>query len=169
MAVNLDHFSRAMTAALQGPEVKKIKPERHEFNVKPIAFERFATGLKIIGTDGHHISHHLRFRSDDQVFYRATLDSAGDVQGHLDINIKSTWTRLDGVVGFVDGLRMTKADTPFLAPAPGTEALLDGSWEAEARFLIANIVAHAAVKHLPRTATPAFRPGRFIVTDHLLR
>jgi hypothetical protein len=156
MTVNQAQFTRAMKAALEGPEVKKVKPERHEFNVKPIKVEKLADGLKIIGEDGHHISHHLSFRPDDQVRYTAMVNNDGVLQS-LDVKVKSSWEQIKelgslaaAIVGF---FASAKADDAALSPIPGTELLLDGKWRGEADFLIANIVAHAARKHLKRKSS----------------
>ncbi|MGH9894819.1 MAG: hypothetical protein ACREA0_23140, partial [bacterium] len=62
--MNLSNFEKAMKAAVEGPEVKKIKFEKHEFNVKPVKI----TGGRVSGgVVKGHISHHLSWRDDDQV------------------------------------------------------------------------------------------------------
>ncbi|MEO0571708.1 MAG: hypothetical protein AAF039_08385 [Bacteroidota bacterium] len=63
---------KVLNAAINGPEIKKKKiPElggtkKHEFNVKPVTLSRSTNGeLMVYG----QISHHLRFRSDDQHWF----------------------------------------------------------------------------------------------------
>ncbi|HEX8930332.1 MAG TPA: hypothetical protein VGA45_15560, partial [Actinomycetota bacterium] len=95
MAVNQANFEKAMHAALQGPEVKKLRLEKHEFNVKPVSITRTSEGMRVKG----QISHHLSFRDDDQYHYSFTV-AAGrqvaieDVEVDVDRSILSSVFKL---------------------------------------------------------------------------
>ena len=160
MAVNTAQFQKAMNAALDGPEVKKIKPDKHEFNVKKVRVESDANGIVIHGDKGHHISHHLTLRDDDQVYFSARVDKTGAVS-ELSVNIDRSWANrgvallADAVLDRLIGKKSDGGATT--APAKDSEKLLDGSWEGEAKFLIANIIVHAAARHLPGVTVTA--PG----------
>jgi hypothetical protein len=163
MAYNQKQFERAMKAALQGPQVKELKLAKHEFNVKPIRVETVQNGIKIFGDDGHHISHCLAWRADDQVYYSCQVTKEGKIKD-LEVSIKTSieimqeWVKKIGAIvtlfASASGESGDKADSnaKMIAdkkPIRGTEDLMDGSWEGEANFLIANIIVYAAAKHLP--------------------
>jgi len=63
---------KAMKAAMNGPEAKKVKiselgsSKNHEFNVKPVSLTVTCNGELIVFGQ---ISHHLRFRTDDQHWF----------------------------------------------------------------------------------------------------
>jgi hypothetical protein len=159
MAVNQGNFEKAMHAALQGPEVKKLKIEKHEFNVKPIKTQRVAGKLEV----GGQISHHLSLRDDDQYRYRFTLVpgqqiSIQDVDVDIDRSILSSVFKLglDLLVKYLseklgDKLPDLPGQTTQALTTAGDQAatrvfedskrLLDGSWEGEANFMVVNIAA----------------------------
>ena len=64
------NLETAVNAALNGPEVKKIKVFEHEFNVKPIEVVNLGGGKTYVKGQ---ISHHLSFRPDDQFYYEFTV------------------------------------------------------------------------------------------------
>ncbi|MFP3360336.1 methyltransferase, partial [Planococcus sp. SIMBA_143] len=65
-----NNLETAVNAALNGPEVKKIKVFEHEFNVKEIEVVNLGAGKKYVQGQ---ISHHLSFRPDDQFYYEFTV------------------------------------------------------------------------------------------------
>ncbi|SHL23904.1 hypothetical protein SAMN04487918_1011834 [Bacillus sp. bc15] len=65
-----NNLETAVQAALNGPEVKKIKVFEHEFNVKEIEVVNLGAGKKYVKGQ---ISHHLSFRPDDQFYYEFTV------------------------------------------------------------------------------------------------
>lgn len=58
-------------AALRGPELKKVKinepnsSKTHEFNIKPVSYRIFNNEVTVYG----QLSHHLTFRTDDQIWF----------------------------------------------------------------------------------------------------
>lgn len=162
MAVNKVNFEKAMAAALGGREVKELKIDKHEFNIKPVKISREGDKIKVSGQNGHQISHHLSFRDDDQVFY--SFDKVGDSIENLEINIEEG-VKLGEIIRVVldiiqilkdaeksdsaksDSARSTRTSL-FGATAKKavnneifekTKVMLDGTWENEAKFLITNI------------------------------
>ncbi len=171
MAVSQSKFEKAMRAALFGPEVKELRLDEHEFNVKRVRVARASGGVLIDGQSGRHISHHLSFRPDDQVFYRAFVTDFGTVQD-IQVNVKTSgqtlkeWANVAKKVW--DFLQLAKeardngkGDMVIKTvpkPALGTDAFLDGSWRGEANFMIANTIVLAASRELPgvHVRPPAF-------------
>lgn len=157
MSVKTKGFERAMRAALDGPDIKDVEWSRHghDFNVKRVVVRNVARGIEIDGSDGHHISHRLAFRPDDQVYYKCTVTRDGKVE-NLEINVKTSWDTLKE--WFADGLKIlgaaaaiaAKADGPAaFEPVPASTALLDGSWKGDAAFLIANVISAATLRAMP--------------------
>ena len=160
--VNRQNFEKALRAALEGPEVKKIKIEKHEYNVKPVKVERRGAQLHVRG----QISHHLSWSDDDQVFYRFAVTpgqvlSIADIDIEIDGNfIRSTMTAVwDGFLkkALIELLErkfeQAGQETFKLSVAQATseqvvqesQKLLDGSWQREADFLIVNIAARVSL------------------------
>jgi hypothetical protein len=159
MTVNQANFEKAMNAALQGPEVKKLKFEKHEFNVKPVKTERKDGTLQVSG----RISHHLAWRDDDQYDYRFAVVSGKqvsiqDINVDIDESILSKVFKLglDLLVEFLkaqleDELDDQTGQTEQALTRSGDQAsarvfeeskrLLDGSWQGEANFMVVNIAA----------------------------
>jgi hypothetical protein len=158
MSVNIEGFRRAMKAAMDGPELKDVEWSSygHDFNVKKVAVKKTDDGIEINGGDGHHISHRLRWRPDDQVHFQCRVTRDGKVEG-LEVNVKTSWDTLKewfetagkiiGVAAMVAG----KLDASgSLDPTPSsTEHLLDGSWKGDVEFLIANIITAVAIREMP--------------------
>lgn len=160
--VNREGFRKALKAALDGPELKDVEWTTfgHDFNVKQVRVTKTSDGLLIDGGDGRHISHRKRFRPDDQVFYKCRITEEGEVKD-LEVNIKSTadilkeWFKTAGeiiaIVGAIVGAG--KADEfGDVEPIPSSLELLDGDWEGDVEFLIANIIAVATARNMPKLA-----------------
>ena len=65
-------MAEAVQAALVGRSRKKLKIYDHEFNVKPMEIlQRRENYLRVRG----HISHHLTWRKDDQVYYLIEVEN----------------------------------------------------------------------------------------------
>ncbi len=128
----------AMNAALTGPEKKKLKVFDHEFNVKPVEVKRTETEIIVNG----HISHHLRFRPDDQVYYH--IVKKGNTIVKLERNIaRGGWTGIVAPIASSLGTYLT-GGTPI--PPDRIEAIgrsigkaVDGTWEGAADAIIANV------------------------------
>lgn len=171
MTVKLDGFRAAMRAALEGPEKKDVEWTKfgHDFNVKKVDVKRNGDTIEIDGQDGHHISHRLRFRPDDQVFYKCRVKSDGTVE-NLEVNIKSSldvikqWFEIVGKLADILSKDDGKSDSfDTITPAPGTEELIDGEWRGDAEFLIANIIAFAAAREFPNLKNGLPRELDFLV------
>ncbi|EEM80243.1 hypothetical protein [Bacillus thuringiensis] len=122
-----NNLETAVQAALNGPEVKKIKVFEHEFNVKEIeVVDRGAAGKEVYG----QISHHLSFRPDDQLYYKFTKKD-GEVTGfefHID---RGGWTPivapLLSILAAYNGIPVNPNDLTALGQQLGK--VIDGSWE----------------------------------------
>ncbi|ERN41566.1 hypothetical protein KR51_00017840 [Rubidibacter lacunae KORDI 51-2] len=157
-----NNFRKALKAALDGPELKDVEWTKngHDFNVKKARITKTSSGLIVDGTDGHHISHRLRFRPDDQLFYKCKVSATGDVSD-LEINVKSSidtlsdWFETAGkiiaIAGSVFGVagKADKVNLNTVEPTPSSVELLDGDWRSDAEFLIANIITYAALREFP--------------------
>lgn len=163
--MNRDNFEKAMKAALKGPEVKKIKFDDHEFNVKPVKITgNRATGTVVKG----QFSHHLSFRDDDQVYFEFNL-VAGQKITIDQVKVEVDGSFMNKIIGDVvsslwDALKdwLTKKgeekldfSTQKLATRPeeateqifqDAKSLLDGSWLGEAKFMIVNIAGRLAIQ-----------------------
>jgi hypothetical protein len=88
------NMEKAMTAAFDSKEIKKLKVKGHEFNVKPVKSESSGGAVKVTG----QISHHRTLQDDDQVHYSFTIGADGKVT-NLDVNIeKSLMHKVLGLV-----------------------------------------------------------------------
>ncbi|MFW5634958.1 MAG: hypothetical protein ACOCYR_08720 [Erythrobacter sp.] len=166
--INIKEFRRALKAAIEGPEVKKVSwGGRHEFNVKKVRISKTADGLLIDGEDGRHISRHRTWRPDDQVYYTCKVRKDGTV-ADLRISIKSSedilkeWFETAGkiaalVLVILQSTQKAKEDgvnDPLEQAEPTSTSLelLDGDWEGDAEMLIANIIAYAVANEMPEVA-----------------
>ncbi|MFI8496049.1 MULTISPECIES: methyltransferase [Peribacillus] len=128
-----NNLETAISAALYGPEVKKIKVFEHEFNVKEIeVVDRGTEGKDVYG----QISHHLSLRPDDQFYYKFTKKD-GKVTGfefHID---RGGWTPvmapLLSIVAAYNGIPVNPNDLNKLGQELG--ALVDGRWEYAAQSI----------------------------------
>jgi len=136
-------FEEAVSAAIEGPDVERIKVDRHEMNVRraAVAPDRIE-GRTVKG----QLSRHLAFRDGDQVYYECKIVAGR----HL--TIEQVKMRIDGAWTVRP---RTAFDTVELANRPDAAAqamydeasqLLDGSWQGEAQFLILNIVGRLAIR-----------------------
>jgi hypothetical protein len=65
-SAQLSSIDKIVNSALNGPEIKKAKLSKHEFNIKKVKISDYVDGvIKIEG----QLSHHLSFRDDDQFYY----------------------------------------------------------------------------------------------------
>ncbi len=167
--INTIDFRRALKAALVGPSIKDVQWTKngHDFNIKKVSIEKTADGIIIDGKKGRHISHRKSFRPDDQVYFHCIVGKDGKVKD-LDINIKSTtdvlkeWFDTAGdiisvIVAIGQLASAAKADEGGLdfnkvEPTPSSISMLDGDWESDVDFMIANIITYAAMIHLPSLA-----------------
>lgn len=163
--VNQAKFEKAMRAALDGPEVKKIKIKDHEFNVKPVTLDRDGSTIDVKG----QLSHHLTWRDDDQIHYQFTVVpgqvlSITDIEVNIDRSfmdraIKVLWEEVlkEVLVELLKSKVEDELDDVPLSSAlrvaqnsaesvyERSQQLLDGSWEGEANFVIVNIAARISL------------------------
>ncbi len=145
-------LERAIQAALEGPEIKKLKIHDHRFNVKPLEIRiKEENGTKTVTATGH-ISHHLSLRPDDQIHYTIVIHD-GRLMNVLDADhIIIDRGGLAGLAGPA-GAAIAGAFGVPLSPETITDAgraagkLIDGSWEGACRFLIFNIALEVAHKY----------------------
>lgn len=132
-----DPIAVAMRAALYGPEVKKLKVYGHKFNVKPVTIQRDRTGIIVNG----QISHHLRFRPDDQVYY--IISKSGNRVSSVSRKIaRGGWAGIVAPIASVVGSYFTGVPIPpdkieTIGHAIGRAQ--DGSWEGASDAIIANV------------------------------
>lgn len=187
------NLEKALKSIIQGPSKKKIKIAKHGFNVKKVDVVRKNNRILVNGNKGHHLSHRLKFRPDDQIFYEFEVDALGRIQ-NAEIKISKGSDKLLGwlkkakeILEFIDevnkqfddepgatGKADSKDDAAALvrkAAAGRAEELLDGSWRGEAMFIIANVmlmfVAEKALSARKQGVT-SFRPRRRVTAAALL-
>ena len=129
-------LAKAVNAAANGPEIKKLNVGGHEFNVKKAA----VTGTSRDTTIAGQISHHLTARPDDQVYY-TIKKSSGRVQS---VEIKIARGGLTRYVSYASRLANSYVNTAI--PAAQIESFLrelgrsvEGSWESSADLIVAAI------------------------------
>lgn len=123
-------LDQMVQAALHGPELKKVKYIKHEFNVKKARITYPADGVTRI--EGQ-LSHHLSFRPDDQFYY--TIEKK---RGHI-ISVDFKIDR-GGLAPYVGKLAK---EIPIVGVAhEEIEQVIrklgqkvDGSWESEAELI----------------------------------
>jgi len=127
-------MAEAVQAALVGPERKKLNIYDHEFNVKPAEQEKTNRRLVVNG----HMSHHLAFRPDDQVYYTIVIEDAAIEEITRKI---SGWAPLAGPVVSAAGAYFGVPIPPDKVEAIGRDLgrAIDGTWEKAAEVIIANI------------------------------
>ena len=97
-AFALTSVERAKNAAIYGPEQKKLKVFGHEFNIKKATISRFGNNYTVSG----QISHCLKWRRDDQVYYTISIQNNKIVDVKHSIN-RGGWARLVGIAGSLVG------------------------------------------------------------------
>jgi len=126
-------FQAAVNAALHGPEIKKVKVFGHHFNVKPAEITR--TGTKV--TAAGQISHHLRWRRDDQVYYY--IEKEGGTVKKIELRIdRGGWAPIAGAI--LGALTPVSAGTiTDIGRALG--GVIDGSWQGAAQAIIVGVAS----------------------------
>lgn len=127
----------ALNAAFTGPEAKKVKVFDHKFNIKPLQITREGDSETAYG----HISHHLSFRPDDQVYF--TIDKIREVITRVDIKInRGGWAPI--AAPFVSTLGVYFTGVPI--PPDQIEAIgrqlgevVDGRWDSVAQYIVGEI------------------------------
>jgi hypothetical protein len=130
-------MEEAVNAALYGPEKKKHKVYDHEFNVKPIEVQREGDALYVNG----QISHCLRWRRDDQVYYRFTKQSDTVTGLEIDIN-RGGWAPIAGPIAAAVGTYLTGTPIPpeeVIEIGQAIGRVQDGSWEGACKAIIVNV------------------------------
>jgi len=157
MSVKIEGFRRAMQAALEGPDIKDVEWSSfgHDFNVKRVVVKKTASGVEIDGSEGHHISRRRRWRPDDQMYFSCKVTREGKVED-LNVSIKTSWDTLKAwfetagkILGVAAAIAGKVDEAEVLDPTPSSIELLDGTWEGDAEFLIANIIAVSALRAMP--------------------
>lgn len=137
----------ATSAALHGSERKKLEVDGHHFNVKPAQVVGDDGALTLIGT----LSHHLRFRSDDQVAYRVRVEDGRIEEVAVEIN-RGGLAPLGGpaasAVGAYFGVAIPPGEATQVFRALGQT--VDGRWESAAQALVAGIALRLATHPPPR-------------------
>ncbi len=128
---------KATTAAFRGPEVKKLKINGHEFNVKPA---RITGGGGSITVQGQ-ISHHLSLRPDDQMYY--TIKKSNGVVTSLEIKVDE-----GGIAPYAGKLvkhfvKLPLVDEAAEATIRKLGGLIDGNWRSASELIVAAIALRA--------------------------
>lgn len=172
--INHIDFRRALKAALVGPSIKDVEWTKngHDFNIKKVSIKETDEGLVIDGKDGKHISHRRSYLPDDQVYFYCIVGKDGKIK-ELDVNIKSTadvlkeWFKTAGEIISVIVAISTAAksdstsaiDFETVEPTPSSIEMLDGDWESDVNFMIANIITYATLMHYPELAKKEEQKG----------
>ncbi len=134
-------FEDAMNAALKGPEQKKIKIFDHYFNVKPVEILREGSTATIVG----HISHHLSWRPDDQVYYVIVKEKGVIKHMKVDINrggfAPIAAPIISSLTTYYGGVAIPPDQIESVGRSLGR--VIDKNWEGASQFLIANIALRA--------------------------
>lgn len=138
-------MKKELAAALKGPELKEVKINGHEFNIKPVSYRIHEDEIIVFG----QLSHSLRFRTDDQIWY--AFKKKGNVVTPSDPVKMIVQTSIGGAIATI--LRFKKIAIP-IAAIFGVDATnffddlennseklsfidFDGGWESAAKsFLI---------------------------------
>lgn len=131
----------AMKASFRGPEKKNLRIYDHGFNVKKVEIKREGAKITING----HISHHLRWRRDDQVYYQIVKKGDKVISVKRQIS-RGGWAGIAAPIIAAAGTYLT--GTPI--PPDKVEAIgraigraQDGSWEGACDAIIANVALRA--------------------------
>jgi len=128
---------KAMYAVFNGPTIKKLKVNNHEFNVKKAQVVRSGDVVILEGT----ISHHLSFRKDDQVRYKIRKQRGAIKEMSIKIDrggFAPIGAWVVNVLGkYVTGVPMPVEKVESLARKLGQK--IDGKWESTAELLVTNI------------------------------
>ncbi|MDJ0760534.1 MAG: hypothetical protein QNJ19_14160 [Woeseiaceae bacterium] len=169
-AFNEQALEKALNAIFKGPEKKKVRIKKHEFNFKKIETREVNGRLFVNGNDGHHISHHLTFRPDDQIFYEFEVTETGQIE-NVEVKISKgsdklvKWVKQAGeAIALIttllgaSGVKSDDAADLVSEVASGkAEGLLDGSWRGEAMFVIANVMLLLAAEQIKKVKPQATR------------
>lgn len=167
-----EKMERAMKAVFGKKQVKKLKIKGHEFNVKPAKFQTSGKKFIIKG----QISHRLRWRDDDQVYYTIEMDMSGRITD-LQIKVKKSkvqsvlkagwkvvkeilrkkaeekWGNTSQKLSFSDELKAREEAIKLAEKKIGT-----GGWEKAAACIIANVMVRAK----PTSRARAYDRVRFL-------
>jgi hypothetical protein len=158
MSINQGRLLTAIRAALRGPEERGVRFANYSFNVKPARVNRWENEIVVQGDAGGYISRRRRARPNDRIYYRAEIrDGAVQRVGVLidrggvraihrpisDTFESLTTIPLPRVILQLTGVQRTQGLTLNDTAVRHAESLIDGTWEGEARFLIAQIAVHA--------------------------
>ena len=128
-------------AVVQKKQTKKVKASGgHEFNIKPIKVTPTHRGYSVSG----QLSHHLRWRTDDQYYFTIQIDRNGTI---LDLKEKVNRGGLTSMViklpvgellsaksgGIVDS---KTADAAIKKSGGWIGRKIDGKWEKAAREIV---------------------------------
>jgi hypothetical protein len=135
-------LGNCIQGAIKGPERKFLKIFDHEFHCKPL--EKRSEG-NTVRVDGH-VSHHLSFRPDDQVYYTFVVAPDGSYNDlKIDINRGGLAPYLSPIASAV-GAYYGVSISPEMAETFFREAgrLSDGSWEKVAKTIVNSIAVALA-------------------------
>lgn len=177
MAVNEKGLEKAVTAALSGPGVEDIRIDKFRWNVDHAKVKTDGNLVVVDGRkSGDNISRRLTLQKDDQVFYKFSVQIGqnGISQTDLDIEIekggilktiavvfewivenwdiiKEVFEKLSKEDDFGTSVQSLRKNDELNKL---TDSMLDGSWQAEARFLIVNIALLATGQALAKQKPP---------------
>ena len=149
-------LAKALWATFRGPEVKDLRVRRHDFNVKQAQFQRGPGGTLTINGQ---LSHCLRGRTDDQVYYSIRITGRTVTSVNLTIyrgGVLSQFKIPEMNSRLTQVLRVGPLPArPETALALRLAWLADGSWEGAAQYLIAHIAVRFADSNQRVQATAA--------------
>lgn len=174
--VNRNDFSRAMRAALMGPEAA-LSIQKHGFWVKRSTISDDGTHLTVTGK----LSHTRSWADDDQIYFTAKINKQGTGTPQMDVKVNGSVMKDVYTLGVKFLVKLITEALKEKADDIGTSAhalsiqlgiprprnaedlltnrqiqdwiikqnssLLDGGWGGVASFLIASISYYAVLKH----------------------
>ncbi len=139
-------------AVVDQKQTKKVKAYGHHFNIKPVKITRDGMGYIVKG----RLSHHLKWRKDDQYDYTVKVNYRGEI---IEMDEKINRGGLTSTLAKIPigEILKKKSDTAKNAPVDGKTinsaikkagrwlgGKIDGKWEGAARKVVVAIGAQVA-------------------------
>ncbi|MAG56527.1 MAG: hypothetical protein CMJ83_09575 [Planctomycetes bacterium] len=127
---------RAMKALFGGPKVKKLRLRGHQFNIYPAKIQKRGSQVVMSG----RMSHHLRWRPDDQITYRIVKRNGVVTSMKVKIN-RGGFAKLAG--RYWKYLKLLNPKTALVKKGTVVSTmrklgrLVDGNWGSASSYILA--------------------------------
>jgi hypothetical protein len=151
--------SGVQIAVHQQQEARFVRVNEHDFHIKPITFRQrdHRDGTARVLVEGQ-LSHHLRFRPDDQYYYRIDLcgvdgtvmsfDEHTNAGGWANTLLTPRTIRVLSLDGNIDSVAQLEEAARVISRE--LSSYVDGSWHESARFVALRVAAEVAAEVRPR-------------------